>query len=179
MSLTLFNIYRTDTIRASTAGFLNWLCDSNSAIQKGTDNVDGGNYDTDLTNIINGQYGLSRLTDTTPELAISSQTPADNVPGGGVNGTCEANLGVASISAGNATITLSAPAPATVQSGWTVSVPPGSSVSIPSGDTMSSASGSIITLATAPMVGTAGGPTPATIYFPGQAPILAISTPGS
>jgi hypothetical protein len=179
MSRTLFNIYRTDTIRASTAGFLNWLCDSNSAIQKGTDNVDGGNYDTDLTTIINGQYGLSRLSDTTPELAINSQTPADNVPGGGVNGTCQANLGVNSISAGNATITLSSPVPSTVQSGWTVSVPPGSSVSIPSGDTVSSVSGSTITLATAPVTGTAGGPTPATLYFPGQAPILAINTPGS
>jgi hypothetical protein len=179
MSRTLFNIYRTDTVRASTAGFLNWLCDSNSSIQKGTDNVDGGNYDTDLTNIINGQYGLSRLTDTTPELAINSQTPADNVPGGGVNGTCAANLGVTSISAGNDTITMSAPVPATVQSGWTVSVPPGSSVSIPSGDTVSSVSGSTITLATAPVAGTVGGPTPATLYFPGQAPILAINTPGS
>ena len=41
MSRTLFNVYRTDTVRASTAGFLNWLCDSNSSIQKGTDRVDG------------------------------------------------------------------------------------------------------------------------------------------
>lgn len=179
MSRTLFNIYRTDTVRASTAGFLNWLCDSNSAIQKGADNVGGGNYDTELTNIINGQYGLSRLTDTTPELAISSQTPADNVPGGGVNGTCAANLAIASIGVGNATITLSAPVPATVQSGWTVTVPPRSSISIPWGDSISSASGSSITLATAPVAGTAGGPTPATIYFPGQAPILAINTAGS
>ena len=179
MSRTLFNIYRTDTIRASTAGFLNWLCDSNSAYQKGTDNVNGGNYDTDLTGIINGQYGFSRLSDTTPELAINSQTPADNVPGGGVNGTCQANLGVTSISAGNATITLSAPVPTTVQSGWAVSVPPGSSVSIPSGDTVSSVSGSTLTLAAAPVTGTAGGPAPATLYFPGQAPILAINTPGS
>ncbi len=62
MSRTLFNIYRTDTVRASTAGFLNWLCDSNSSVQKGTDHVDGGNFDTDLTNTINGTYGFSRVT---------------------------------------------------------------------------------------------------------------------
>src|ERR1700722_11159410 len=30
MARTLFNIYRTDTVRASVGGFLNWLCDSNS-----------------------------------------------------------------------------------------------------------------------------------------------------
>ena len=179
MSRTLFNIYRTDTVRASTAGFLNWLCDSNSAIQKGTNSVDGGNYDTDLTNIINGQYGLSRLSDTTPELAINSQTPADNVPGGGVNGTCEANLGVSSISAGSAIINTAAPVPVTVQAGWPVSVPPGSSVSIPSGDTVASVSGSTITLTTAPVTGTVGSPTPATLYFPGEAPVLTINTPGS
>ena len=37
-------------------------------VSKGTDHVNGGNFDTDLTNIINGQYDFSRLTDTTGEL---------------------------------------------------------------------------------------------------------------
>ena len=69
LSRTLFNIYRTDTVRASTAGFLNWLCDSNSSIQKGTDHIDGGNFDTDLTNTINGTYGFSRVSDLTQEVA--------------------------------------------------------------------------------------------------------------
>ena len=48
-SRTLFNIYLTNNVRASTAGFLNWLCDTNPVagggggqIQKGTDHVDGG-----------------------------------------------------------------------------------------------------------------------------------------
>ena len=85
MSRTLFNIYRTDTVRASTAGFLNWICDSNSSIKKGTDHVDGGNFDTDLTNTINGTYGFSRVSDLTQEVATT--TPADNVAGGGVDGT--------------------------------------------------------------------------------------------
>src|SRR5208283_2071063 len=113
MARTLFNIYRTDTVRASTAGFLDWLCDSNSAIQKGTNHVSGGNFDTDLTNIINGTYGFSRLTDATPELPVANQTPADNVPGGGVNGTCGANLAIASggITVGSNVITLTNPVP--------------------------------------------------------------------
>ena len=29
-SRTLFNIFRTDKVRASTAGFLNWMCDTNT-----------------------------------------------------------------------------------------------------------------------------------------------------
>ena len=127
MSRTLFNIYRTDTVRASTAGFLDWLCDSNSSIQKGTDQIDRSNYDNDLTNVINGQYGYSRLTDATPELAINAQTPADNVPGGGVNGSCDANLQITpgGINATSTTVTLTSAAPSTVQVGWTVEIPDG------------------------------------------------------
>ncbi len=179
LARTVFNIYKTDTVRASVGGFLNWLCDSNTAIQKGTNHIDGGNFDTDLTNIINGQFGFSRTVDTTPELAINSQTPADNVPDGGPNGSCDANLGISSITAGTAAVTMSATVPSTVKAGWTVSVPPGSSVSIPAGDTVQSVSGTTITLTTAPTTGTAGGPTPSSLYFPGQAPVLAVNTLGS
>ena len=183
MSRTLFNIYQSNTIRASTAGFLNWLCDSNSAIQKGTDHLDGGNYDTDVTNIINGQYGFSRVTDTTPELAINSQTPADNVPGAGVNGSCAANLAIATggITASNAVITFANDVPPTVKVGWAVSVPPASSVSIPAGTTVAALGPNPdqITLSAAPAVGVAGNPTPTFLYFPGQAPVLQVNTVGS
>ena len=179
MSRTLFNIYRTDTVRASTAGFLNWLCDSNSSIKKGTDHVDGGNFDTDLTNTINGTYGFSRVSDLTQEVATT--TPADNVAGGGVDGTCDANLAIApgGISAGSTTVTLSAAPPSVVAAGWAVQVAAGSNVSIPAGDTIQSISGTTVTLTAAPVTGTSGGPTPTTLYFPGQAPILQINTPGS
>jgi hypothetical protein len=182
MSRTLFNIYQSTTVKASVGGFLNWLCDSNSSIQKGTDHIDGGNFDTDLTNIINGQYGYSRNTDATSELPISAQTPADNVPGGGVNGTCDANVGIAAggITAGSAVITLSAAPPASIQGGWKVSVPPSSSVSV-AGDTVSSLGPGPdqITLNNPVATGTAGNPTPTNLYFPGQAPVLAVAVQGS
>jgi hypothetical protein len=180
MSRTLFNIYRTDTVRASTAGFLNWMCDSNSSIQKGTDHVSGGNFDTDLTNTINATYGFSRVTDLTQEVATT--TPADNVAGGGVDATCDAHLSIAAggISAGSTTVTLSASAPSTVKAGWAVQVAAGSNVSIPAGDTIQSVSGTTVTLTAAPVTSTTPtGPTPTTLYFPGQAPILQINTPGT
>ena len=183
MSRTLFNIYQSTTVKASVGGFLNWLCDSNSSIQKGTDHIDGGNFDTDLTNIINGQYGYSRNTDLTAELPISSQTPADNVPGGGVNGTCDANVGIAAggISAGSNVITLSAAPPPSIQVGWSVSVPPSSSVSV-AGDTVAAIGGTAgpdtITLNNPVATGTTGNPTPTNLYFPGQAPVLAVSAGG-
>jgi hypothetical protein len=179
MSRTLFNIYRTDTVNASTAGFLNWLCDSNSSISKGTDHVDGGNFDTDLTSTINGTYGFSRVSDLTQEVA--STTPADNVAGGGVDGTCDAHLSIAAggISAGSNTITLAAAPPSVVASGWSVQVPSGSNVAIPAGDTIASISGTTVTLTAAAVTGTSGGPTPTSLYFPGQAPVLQINTPGS
>jgi hypothetical protein len=180
MSRTLFNIYRTDTVNASTAGFLNWLCDSNSSIQKGTDHIDGGNFDTDLTNTINGTYGFSRLTDSTQEVATT--TPTDNVAGGGVDATCDAHLSIAAggISAGSTTVTLSAAPPSDVADGWSVQVAAGSNVSIPAGDTITGISGDIITLSSAPVTSsTPAGPTPTSLYFPGQAPILQINTSGS
>src|ERR1700722_2204149 len=180
MSRTLFNIYRTDTVRASTAGFLNWMCDSNSSIQKGTDHVDGGNFDTDLTNTINATYGFSRVTDLTQEVATT--TPADNVAGGGVDATCDAHLSIAAggITAGSTTVTLSASAPSTVKAGWAVQVAAGSNVSIPAGDTIQSVSGTTVTLTAAPVTSTTPtGPAPTSLYFPGQAPILQINTSGS
>ena len=72
---TLFNIYRTDTIRASTGGFLNWLCDANTNFSKGLDNSTGKNFDTELTTVISATFGFPRLNDATPAPAIA--TPAD------------------------------------------------------------------------------------------------------
>jgi hypothetical protein len=183
MSRTLFNIYQSTTVKASVGGFLNWLCDSNSSIPKGTDHIDGGNFDTDLTNVINGQYGFSRNTDLTSELPISSQTPADNVPGGGVNGSCDANVSIAAggITAGSNVITLTAAPPTSIQVGWTVSVPGSSSVSV-TGDKVTAVGGTngpdTITLNNPVATGTAGNPVPTNLYFPGQAPVLAVSAAG-
>jgi hypothetical protein len=74
---TLFNIYRTDTVRASTAGFLNWICDSNTDFTKGIDNSTGKNFDTELSTLINTTYGFVRLTDTSANPS-NGGTPADN-----------------------------------------------------------------------------------------------------
>jgi hypothetical protein len=63
---TLYNIYRTSTVRASTADFLNWICDSNSAFQKGKDLYTGQNYNTEITSAIQTTYGFIRLNSNTP-----------------------------------------------------------------------------------------------------------------
>lgn len=63
---TLYNIYRTSTVRASTADFLDWICDSNSASVKGTDLSTGQNYNNEVTSAIQTKYGFIRLTSSTP-----------------------------------------------------------------------------------------------------------------
>jgi hypothetical protein len=132
MSRTLFNVYNTNGIRASTGGFFNWLCDSNNAFQKGTDHVSGGDFDTNLTNLILGQYGFQRLSDSTPELAVANQEVVADGITGNVNGSCAANLTVASTGGvGSDTINLSAAPPQPVQVGWQAYVPAGSNVATP------------------------------------------------
>jgi hypothetical protein len=62
---TLYNIYRTSTVRGSTADYLDWICDANTNFTKGTDLYTGKNYDTEITTAINTTYGFIRLSDTT------------------------------------------------------------------------------------------------------------------
>jgi hypothetical protein len=102
-AITLFNVYRTDIVRASTAGFLNWICDANTNFTKGLDHSSGVNFDTELTNVISTVYGFPRLTDTSAAPAIA--TPADGQPA--PNNSCAASLAVTSTS-GSDTITLTA-----------------------------------------------------------------------
>jgi hypothetical protein len=97
---TLFNMYASNAVTASTAGFLNWLCETtgdNSEITKGTDETNGQNYDVELTTIIATEYGFPRLTD---ESAVPSGggTPADLQPA--PNTTCASGLNSGS-TAGN------------------------------------------------------------------------------
>lgn len=100
---TLFNIYNANTVRASTGGFLNWLCDSNTNFSKGLDNTTGKNFDTELGTIITANFGfLPRLSDTTPAPTVG--TPADGQPA--PNNTCAASLAVSTTSGSNQ-ITLS------------------------------------------------------------------------
>lgn len=184
-SRTLWNVIRTDTVRASVGGFLDWGCDGgslnvsingttiNPMVTKGTDHVNGGNFDTDLTNIINGQFDYSRLTDTTQELPASSQTSGNGVVN--PNGLCSATQAIASggITTSSATVTLSAAAPSTIQVGWPVYVPAGYNIKLPLNTTVASVSGSTITLSATPVSST-GSSAPSALYFPGHPPVLAV-----
>jgi hypothetical protein len=62
---TLYNIYRTDTVRASTADFLNWICDSNNTFTKGVDQNTGQNYNDEITAAVQTTYGFIRLNSLT------------------------------------------------------------------------------------------------------------------
>ena len=96
--ITLFNVYLTNTVRASTGGFLNWICDGNTNFEKGSDNSTGLNFDAELSTLISTTYGFPRLTDESGSPSIT--TPADGVPA--PNNTCATNLAVTS-SIGTAT----------------------------------------------------------------------------
>jgi hypothetical protein len=186
---TLFNIYNANQIKASVGGFLNWMCDGGNASgsvspmqAKGPDRFTGVNYDGDLTNIIQSKYGFSRLTDTTPELQLSSQTVNGVV---NPNGTCAAQGAITSIAAASNQVTLSS-VPSTVQVGWTVEIPNGYSVALGvagtggngfagnSIDTITAISGNTLTLAHNAVTGT-GSTAPSTLYYPGHPPVLAVT----
>jgi hypothetical protein len=98
---TLFNIYLSNTVRASTGGFLNWICDSNTNFSKGLDNSTGLNFDAEMGTLISTTFGFPRLTDESSAPATS--TPADNIAA--PNNTCAASLPVNTTS-GSDTITL-------------------------------------------------------------------------
>ncbi len=94
---TLFNIYRTSTIRASTGGFLNWICDGGVNFAKGLDNSTGKNFDTELTTIIATQDGFPRLTDESAAASIA--IPADGLAA--PNNSCAATFSVSTTSGSN------------------------------------------------------------------------------
>ena len=55
------NIYLTTSLRASTAGFLNWICDNNDT-DKATDNDTGLNYNDEITTILSTEFGFPRIS---------------------------------------------------------------------------------------------------------------------
>jgi hypothetical protein len=97
---TLWNIYKTDTVKASTGAYLNWICDSNTNFTKSKDNSTGVNFDSEVGSII-GSFGFIRLTDTSSVPAIS--TPADGIAApnttcaSGLNGTSTAGNGIPAV----------------------------------------------------------------------------------
>lgn len=193
ISRTLFNIYNGSNIRASVGGFLNWLCDGGGASgtgtgavspmqAKGPDRFTGANYDQDLTNIIVGKYGFSRLSDTTPELPITSQTVNGVV---NPNGTCAAQAPISSFTSPNQIVMTSLPSQVAV--GWTVEIPNGYNKTLgvtgsagngfvgDTIDTISAISGNTITL-TNSWNSVSGSTSPPVLYFPGHPPVTSVTS---
>jgi hypothetical protein len=138
---TLFNIYRSGSVKASVGGFLNWTCDGNTNFLKGEDNSTGANFDSELTNVIGTVFGFPRLTDTTPAPAIA--TPADGLAA--PNNSCAAAFAV-DTTMGSNTITVDGggnfpvdiPNAGGLANGTSVTV---TGTGIPAGTTVSSGSG--------------------------------------
>jgi hypothetical protein len=80
---TLFNIYRSDTVRASAADFINWICDNSGGTGgQETKNVDyntGVNYNLEVTSTIQTLFGFIRLTDGSSSTFGNNECPLINV----------------------------------------------------------------------------------------------------
>jgi hypothetical protein len=173
---TLFNIYRTGTIRASAGGFINWTCDGNVNFTKGTDNSTGLNFDAEVTNAIGSVFGFPRLTDTSP--APATGTPADGQPA--PNNTCAASLAVNTTS-GSTSITLASggsfpvdiPNAGGLANGTSVTV---TGTGIPAGTTVSSGSGTTtLTLSAAATATSAAGGV--SVVFGGVPAVTSVANP--
>ncbi len=168
---TLFNIYNASKIRASVGGFLNWICDSNSAIQKGTDLTSGQSFDGEITNIINDNFDYSRLNDNTTELAASKLTPADGVTA--PNSTCDASLAVTGNGTDTVTMTSGSPVPSPQAFVTGQKVLDDTTGVVPASTTVQSVSGDTMTFNNAIATGAT------TVYFPGMAPVLSVTAPNT
>ena len=138
---TLSNIVNSATVRQSTGGFMNWICDSNSDFTKSVDLNTGLSYDAELSNIISTNFGFPRLTDLSSP--VSGQ-PADNVVA--PNDDCVAQIPVTTDGT-TANVTYAGSG-----SGFPTSVLAGGTVigtGVPTGTTVTTAGGSsTVTLST-------------------------------
>ena len=170
---TLFNIYNSNTVRGSTGGFLNWVCDSNSNFGKGLDNTTGLNFDSEMTTLISTSFGFPRLTDQSAAPAIS--TPADNIAA--PNNSCAATIPVNTTSGSNQITLSSGTFPVDIVNagglvgGGNVGV---SNANFPAGTTVVSGAGtSTLTLSN---TATATGSGAATV-FAGVPAVVAVANP--
>jgi hypothetical protein len=170
---TLFNIYLSNTVRASTGGFLNWICDGNTNFSKGLDNTTGLNFDQELGNLIATTFGFPRLTDESTAPSIS--TPADGIAA--PNTACAASI-LVNTTSGSDQITLASGAfpPDIVNAGGLVG---GGSVGVtdanfPAGTTVVSGAGtSTLTLSNNATATTTGVST----SFSGVPAVTAVANP--
>jgi hypothetical protein len=152
---TLSNIIIPTTVRQSTAGFMNWICDSNADFQKGTDASTGTNYDQELNSLISTQYGFPRLTDLSTPVAVNP--PADNTTA--PNDDCVAQIPVTADGSSTITVTGGGNFPASIipyssfssaaqsAGAGTVAAIAGVTANVPSGtEVTSSGGGSSLTL---------------------------------
>ena len=176
---TLSNIIIPTTVRQSTAGFMNWICDSNADFQKGTDASTGTNYDQELNSLISTQYGFPRLTDLSTPVAVNP--PADNTTA--PNDDCVAQIPVTADGSSTITVTGGGNFPASIipyssfssaaqsAGAGTVAAIAGVTANVPSGtEVTSSGGGSSLTLS---------NPIPASNYtleFYGVPPVLTSSS---
>ena len=177
---TLFNIYNLTGIRASTAGFLNWICDSQSSEQKEADLTTGVNFDNEITNVINNNFEYSRLNDSLSEVAASKITPADGVSA--PNSSCDATLQVTADGSDTVTYTPGSPPAAaavpspsafTAHGAGTQTAKDAATGIVPSGTVVESVSGNTITFNNPIASGVTN------IYFPNMAPILGVTSPNT
>jgi len=163
---TLANIINYATVRQSTAGFMNWICDAGTNFSKATDLSTGANLDTEIGNIVSTNFGFPRLSDISSPV---SATPADNVIA--PNDDCAAQIPVSVDGSGN--ITVASGGALAVGANFPTDLINGGSVigtGVPSGTTLTSSGGSsTITLSNPLSAGTY------TLEFSGVPSVVAAS----
>ena len=92
-------IYRTDTLRASVAGFLNWVC-NDTTTNHGKDLTTGANYGSEMDTEIGTVFSFPRPFNTiagspvptgcTPDANGNTQPPVDNILHSGDSATVNA-----------------------------------------------------------------------------------------
>jgi len=75
----LYNIYRTTTLRASTAGFLDWVCDGLAA-DHNIDQNTGLNYNAEINGDIQTKYEFIRIPSTDTSGPNANDCPLITVP---------------------------------------------------------------------------------------------------
>jgi hypothetical protein len=161
-SRILYNAYLAASVRASTANFLNWIADDNNVFTKNIDPNTGANYDSEITAIIQNQYGFARLPDnsTAPIVATGDGDALIASVSTSLDPTSIENITGTEVDSMHFTVT-------PVSTNDALNVPVGALVegpNVPTGDTVAAYSSGTLTL-TAPL--TASESAAVTLTIPG------------